>query len=81
MGRCGRPLEPHPGRLGGGGRLLPGQVDQRQQAQLWGALLVGGGLLVAVHAPAQQLLVLRRGVVLAVETGTGFGGGAWGMAS
>lgn len=43
----GAALGPHPGRLGGR-RLLPGQVDQRQEAQLWGALLVRGWLLVTV---------------------------------
>ena len=57
---------PHPGCLGGGGRLLPGQVHQRQQAQLRGALPI-----VAVQAPVQQLLLLRRGVVLTTETGLG----------
>lgn len=31
-------------------------------------LLVGRGLLVAVHAAAQQLLVLRRSVVLTAQT-------------
>lgn len=64
VGRVPCRSKPHPSRLVVSDRLLPGQVHQRQQAQLWGALLVGGWLLITVHAPAQQLLVLRGGIVL-----------------
>lgn len=47
------------------------QVDQARAGltALSRDLLVGRGLLVAVHAAAQQLLVLRRSVVLAAKNG------------
>lgn len=69
------------GGEGGGGAAAAIRRAQREQAEVGPALraqraavlgqglLVGRSLLVAVHAAAQQLLVLRRGVVLTVRSG------------
>lgn len=71
-----RERETHPGGLvvvvgiadgAGGAGLVPCEVHQREQAEVRGALLLLRRLLVTVDAAAQQLLVLRRGVVLTAD--------------